>query len=356
MKENRNQIKPEEKIPEFFDSKVKLILIVILIIVIIICCLPVLLVQPSRNSSLDFTNTGQIGDTIGGIMGPFVAILAATLTFFAFWVQYKANQQQTKQFRIQAKDSRVDRFESRLSELVKIHRDNLNEIEIDGIKGRKAFISMLQEIKYSYYCVKELFIHQYNNELLLDIAYRVFYLGVEKKSLILLYKSLQDKLPQNEIAGLISHLDYHKSKYIKGALTDVESEGVKFYFILDYEPFEGHVSKLGHYFRHLYHTVKFIATQDDEFLSEAEKQEYAKTVRAQLSDYEQLILFYNINSAFGNAWITDGFIRRFRMIKNLPMPLADFGITPEAKFEDDVKYWKDMNLSFFQWDEKKWSK
>jgi hypothetical protein len=355
MKENKEQEKVEENLTRFFDARVKKLLGAILVIVILICCLPVILVQPSKNSTLDFTKTGQIGDTIGGIMGPFVAILAATLTFFAFWVQYKANQQQTEQFRIQARDSRIDRFESRLSELIKIHRDNLNEIDIDGIKGRKAFISMLQEIKFSYYCVKEFFIHTYSNELLLDIAYRVFYLGIEQKSLILLNKSLQDKLTKPEIAGLISHLDYHKAQYKKGVLMLIKSEGFDFQFILDYEPFDGHVSKLGHYFRHLYHTVKFIATQDNEFLPEKEKQEYAKTVRSQLSDYEQLILFYDINSAFGNAWITDGFIRRFRMIKNLPMPLADFGITPEAKFEDDVKYWNDRNQSFFQWDERKWS-
>ncbi len=46
-----------------------------------ICWLPYLLTQ---HSIIDFTDTGQIGDTIGGIMGPFVGILAAVLTFMAF--------------------------------------------------------------------------------------------------------------------------------------------------------------------------------------------------------------------------------------------------------------------------------
>lgn len=48
-----------------------------LLIALAICCLPWIF---AKNSWwIDFTDTGQIGDTIGGIMGPFVAIAAAGL-------------------------------------------------------------------------------------------------------------------------------------------------------------------------------------------------------------------------------------------------------------------------------------
>ena len=65
--------------------------IILLFIIVGICGLPYLLTQ---HSIIDFTETGQIGDTIGGIMGPFVGILAAVLTFMAFWIQYQANEEQ----------------------------------------------------------------------------------------------------------------------------------------------------------------------------------------------------------------------------------------------------------------------
>ena len=55
-----------------------------LLLVFVICCMPWILATNSW--FIDFTDTGQIGDTIGGIMGPFVAIAAAGLTFVAFWV------------------------------------------------------------------------------------------------------------------------------------------------------------------------------------------------------------------------------------------------------------------------------
>lgn len=45
-------------------------------VALLICLLPWLL---TRNGLLSFSETGQIGDTIGGIMGPFIAIAAAGL-------------------------------------------------------------------------------------------------------------------------------------------------------------------------------------------------------------------------------------------------------------------------------------
>lgn len=48
-----------------------------LLIALFICCLPWILAKHSL--WIDFSSTGEIGDTIGGIMGPFVAIAAAGL-------------------------------------------------------------------------------------------------------------------------------------------------------------------------------------------------------------------------------------------------------------------------------------
>ena len=75
-------------------------ILVFLISSIIIISLPVLL---TKNSviSLEVDSPNEIGDTLGGIMGPFVGLLAAFLTFLAFWVQYQANQKVQEQFQKQ---------------------------------------------------------------------------------------------------------------------------------------------------------------------------------------------------------------------------------------------------------------
>ena len=48
-----------------------------ILIAIVICSLPWILAKHSL--WIDFSKTGQIGDTIGGVMGPFIAIAAAGL-------------------------------------------------------------------------------------------------------------------------------------------------------------------------------------------------------------------------------------------------------------------------------------
>lgn len=53
---------------------------------------PLLLTQ--LPSLVDFTETGNIGDTIGGITAPFVNLLAAYLVYKSFTAQIRANSQQ----------------------------------------------------------------------------------------------------------------------------------------------------------------------------------------------------------------------------------------------------------------------
>lgn len=55
---------------------------------------------------------------------------------------------------------------------------------------------------------------------------------------------------------------------------------------------------LDHYFRHLYRTFKYI--DDSKIIDENKKYEYTSIVRASLSQYELIMLFYNCLSFYGN--------------------------------------------------------
>ena len=68
-----------------------------------------------------------------------------------------------------------------------------------------------------------------------------------------------------------------------------------------YIPFEGHQSRLGHYYRHLYQTVCYVDSQDEKYISNIEKYKYMKILRAQLSTHEEALLFLNSLSLW--AWI-----------------------------------------------------
>ncbi len=60
--------------------------------------------------------------------------------------------------------------------------------------------------------------------------------------------------------------------------------------------------RLSTYFRHLYHTIKYINNQPSEILSYDGKYEYIRIFRAQLSPHEQVLLFHHSLSVFGFVW------------------------------------------------------
>ncbi|MCK4825872.1 putative phage abortive infection protein [bacterium] len=85
---------------------------------------------------------------------------------------------------------------------------------------------------------------------------------------------------------------------------------------------KGYQSDLGHYVRNLYNIIKYIDSSSVE-----DKQMYANLVRAQLSSYELLLLFYNCLRELG----FDKFkplIEKYTLLKNIPY---DKLISPEHK-------------------------
>jgi hypothetical protein len=77
--------------------------------------------------------------------------------------------------------------------------------------------------------------------------------------------------------------------------------------------FHIHQSTLGHYFRDLYHIVSFV--NDHTAISESEKKKYMGILRAQLSNYEILLLAYNGMYKYGAEF--KPLIESFDLIKNL---------------------------------------
>lgn len=79
-----------------------------------------------------------------------------------------------------------------------------------------------------------------------------------------------------------------------------------------YEAFyRQHNTQLGHYFRTLYNTLKFVDESDV-----GNKKFYTNIVRAQLSDAEIAVLFYNCASSFGYERMRP-LSERYNLLKNL---------------------------------------
>lgn len=357
----------------FEDKLFRRIIWGIIIVFFVICIFPILFTSTSW-FGIDFKSTGPIGDTIGGIMGPFIAMVAAVLTFLAFWVQYKANQKQFQQFNKQDIDTKIERFENRFYELLKIHRDNVQEFEIvrfsssssnekveNKLTGRRIFYSMVDELRLSYNIAelankiligkKTVAKNYYTKNDLIKVAYLIFFDGISDERLIsinapsntLRYRVLRQRYDSLviEFLGLIKEVraDFKRGndKFFKEYEIDevvnnhpiriTRSQDTIPYPKLKYIPFSGHNSRLGHYFRHLYQTVKFIVEQDDNIIKD--KYAFIKIIRAQLSNYEQALLYYNSISLFGKPWLDEKYLTEWRMIKNIPLYVANFGPLPK---------------------------
>lgn len=257
-----------------------------LLIAIAICCLPWAL---TREWLLDFSDTGEIGDTIGGIMGPFIAIAAAGLTFIAFWVQYKANMQQRH-------DIAIERFESNLFEMIHIQQEIINGLRFDG--------------------------KDYNHNMIHKTGRDVFHSLYE----LIVVRVKIDNATRNLTLYRALELS-NETKYNMGSLQEL--------WLLD------------HYYRHLYRIFKYIYDQDNELVSKRKKYDYAAIVRATLSPYELVMLFYNGFSHPNFKYL----IEEYAILNNLRYKLlaspVDWAMCAK-KFEPTYDYANDENKEMRQ--------
>ena len=68
--------------------------------------------------------SGTLGDLVGGTLNPILGLFGILVGGLAFYAQYQANKQVQEQFKIQ-------QFESQFYEMLSLHKENVNEIEIE---------------------------------------------------------------------------------------------------------------------------------------------------------------------------------------------------------------------------------
>lgn len=340
------------------------ITLVVGILIFVFFILPGLITKVSTLISFD-QNTGVIGDTIGGITGPIVGLLVGILTFFAFWIQYRANETQKD-------DLAKERFENKFFELLRLHKENVNEMSITGyvrslsteisyegttptnpktittkieriITGRKIFVTCLAEFKACFKICEATLSNVYiedKTRYLHRLAYLFFYNGVYDNT----FTSSNDSVNTDK-----KNIEECRRHLKKASLQHFDSHGLENSYMhplsknaikmkIKYKPFSGHISRFSHYYRHLYHIAKFIDKQKNEIISLEEKREYFKILRGQLSDHEQLMLYFNYLAGFGERWEDNShqYFSTYRMIHNIPVAFTDFTINPGTEFSAQI--------------------
>jgi hypothetical protein len=295
--------------------------------------------------SIDFDVTGQFGAFFGGVVGTLFALVGTLLIALTFMEQSKQNKREA--------------FESKFYEMLRLHRQNVEEIQVGEKKGREASEILIERLKVFYDEVNnaiEYIINTDANTIEISEDVKKYLEDDFKKSLIIhklsygyFFYGINNYYITRNKEDVIYKINLSVTLYFIKKLLSVP-DGAKFA--------QTHYNTiLGHYFRHLYQLIKLIADQEKDILNEEKKYEFIRIVRAQLSDYEQILLYYDSLSNMGEKWIMPleqkerkkmCFIARFKLIKNIPYYFNYFGIKPSELFKTEIQAWKELNEDFFE--------
>jgi len=267
-------------------------------------------------SKVQATAAGQLGDFVGGYVGTAFLLLSVVLLYSTLRNQREVAQRQF--------------FESRFFELIKLHRDNVSEMQLQGTEGRRVFIKLLLELRAIAEILKDVAQNQKQTlepRQALQISYYCLFFGAGADSSRMLRSALSRFNP-----SLVNDLD---RQLCDQAVRDRVRQDNK----LGYTPFEGHQSRLGHYYRHLYQSVRYADTQSIDL----NKYDYVKTLRAQLTTHEQVLLLINSLTPIGNDWWKHDLILRYRMVQNIPRYFLD----PTSEVDTSTLFPK----GYFEWEE-----
>jgi hypothetical protein len=183
----------------------------------------------------------QMGDWLGGTSAPLIGFVGFLMVLAAFMLQKdELNAQREElaltrdEFREQNTTLRMQRFENTFFNLLRFHHDIVEKLGHSGESSRQFFGRV--------------------------------YNALESRQQLDL-----DRKRQGVIVGLTDDQLFIRVSYP--------------------EVYLQHQGDLGHYFRNLYHILRFVHTSD--IVTADQRQFYARVVRAQLSAYELVLLFYN---------------------------------------------------------------
>jgi len=137
-------------------------------------------------SSIDFSNTGEIGDTIGGITAPIIGFVSAVLVYLAFDAQVKANNRIQDQIELEQRRRREDIVLREVEESIRNLKDDIKEfsyptkqtsVMITGVQGIHQFLEICSRNFEENYNHGEVFLSPYHIHLdsLLESSINIYF-------------------------------------------------------------------------------------------------------------------------------------------------------------------------------------
>ena len=361
------------------------------------------------SSEIEFDKTGQIGDFIGGVVGTVISAAG----FYFLYLTFNEQRQSFERERLESKFfDLIKLHRDNVVELsfdgTKLSEDNDSLFIENRIYNGKSvfkvifnqFIICKNELN-PFMRRKKMFLAEYESELLanpiiiehdiditmlakIDICYSIVFYGLGSEGLLILRNNFSKKYKEKFVDDILRFLslkpandneilkkwmvvsnrntrgkrnmlveDIYIWRKTKNITEDNEfSNTINEYHNRYIKYYGGHQFRLGHYYRHLFQVVKYVNKQIS--IDYQSKYDYIKILRAQLSTYEQAVLFLNSLSKMGSVWeltpeIDESLqnfgnkdfelITKYNLIKNVPGE-SIYGINFK-KFYPNIEYESD---------------
>ena len=224
---------------------------------------------------------GDFGSFIGGVVGAIWSLVSIILFYITLRLQRKELALQRQELELTREElkgqklelekantfSYIQQFDTKFFQLLSLHKDITNGIYID--QTSRTYFDMENESGVHFF-----------QQLALRIS-RIFY----------------------------------KNEYPIKEFGEVETSDrlIKTY----HKAYHQYKAVLSHYFRNLFYVVNFV--DQSPILTEDQKKDYVKILRAQLSQYELVILAYNGMTKYGEKFYP--LINKYEMLKSIDFEL-----------------------------------
>ena len=293
-------------------KKIILILFVPLFIIAGVSFIYIIFNKAYFNTSciIDTKLASEFGNFFGGYVGVLFSILSTFLLIYTIIDQHIEKQ----------KEWTTDKF----YKMLEFHNNIVNQLSVSHIdtrkkersNGRRAFVIFKIQIIHLLELIESLNTKEKWNldkEQKLHIVYMIFYYGIDKKWV----EFLQDKIKEDIDFNII----------LKGV--EIIKKRRKF------ELGRTNQTSLSAYFRNMYNLIKLV--DNDKYLSKEEKKSLITIYRAQLSNPELYVLFFNLRSYFGKKWNDNKYVERYEFLKNIPKDYCG-GYNPEDYYKIEYEY------------------
>lgn len=252
----------------------------------------------------------NFGDFVGGFIGTLFAFLSILIVAYSILKQTCEN--------------RKNNVKHIFSQMIDYHYKNVEQIEVPKPmrknvieKGKRGFVIFKIQINRLLQALYEI---NEENELQLSahdiacIAYMIFYYGLSDSWRLF----LEEKISCYDCRGIIIESLLKIDKYNPELRLCQANHAI-----------------LSAYFRNMYNAIKLIDTEKE--FDDNEKKALVKIYRAQLSNPELYILFFNVISPFGKKWRSMDFIKKYQLLKNIPKGYLD-GYNPKLYFDIEFEH------------------